>query len=204
MGNVNFAAIEELVQVEERVSFLEAQLEDLQKARTSLLNLIEEIDGTSRQKLTATFNQVNQAFSAVFGRLFQGGRAHLELSAPEGEQVDPLTAGVEVLVQLPGKKQQNIQLLSGGERAFVAIAFLFSILKVHPSPFCVLDEIDAPLDEANLHRFSALLRDFVKKTQFIVVTHRRRTMEEADALYGVTMQEGGVSQLLSVRLEDAG
>jgi len=204
LGNVNFAAIEELVQVEERVSFLEAQLEDLQKARTSLLNLIEEIDGTSRQKLTATFNQVNQAFSAVFGRLFQGGRAHLELSAPEGEQVDPLTAGVEVLVQLPGKKQQNIQLLSGGERAFVAIAFLFSILKVHPSPFCVLDEIDAPLDEANLHRFSALLRDFVKKTQFIVVTHRRRTMEEADALYGVTMQEGGVSQLLSVRLEDAG
>ena len=203
LGLVNFGAIEELAEVEQRVTFLNTQLEDLAQARTSLLSLIEEIDGTSRQMLAATFEKVNEAFSTVFGKLFRGGQAHLELIGPEGEQVDPLTAGVEVLVQLPGKKQQNIQLLSGGERAFVAIAFLFSILKVHPSPFCVLDEIDAPLDEANLERFSALLRDFVPKTQFIIITHRRRTMEEADALWGVTMQEAGISQLLSVRLEDA-
>jgi chromosome segregation protein len=203
LGNVNFGAIEELKQLQGRVRFLESQLQDLKQARAALLDLIEEIDHTSRRKLAATFSEVNAAFGMVFGKLFRGGAGHLELSAPEGERVDPLTAGVEVMVQLPGKKQQHIQLLSGGERAFVAIAFLFSILKVHPAPFCVLDEIDAPLDEANLQRFSALLREFVAQTQFIVVTHRRRTMEEADALYGVTMQEAGISQLVSVRLQDA-
>ena len=161
---------------------MQKQLADLEQARISLLSLIEEIDKTSREMLLATFNDVNEAFGTVFSKLFQGGKAHLELCGSDGEEMDPLTAGLEVLVQLPGKRQQNIQLLSGGERAFVAIAFLFSILKVHPSPFCVLDEIDAPLDEANLERFSALLRDFVPMTQF-VITHRRRTMEEADALW---------------------
>ena len=130
--------------------------------------------------------------------LFGGGRAELRLTDPE----DLLNTGVEIIAQPPGKKLQNLHLLSGGERALTAIALLFAILKVRPVPFCILDEVEAALDEANVYRFSQFLKHFSKETQFIVITHRKGTMEEADVLYGVTMQESGVSKLVSVRLED--
>lgn len=152
-----------------------------------------------KKRFEQTFTAIRSHFESVFQALFGGGRADLRLTQPE----DLLNTGVEIVAQPPGKKLQNLGLLSGGERALTAIALLFSILKVRPVPFCILDEVEAALDEANVYRFAQYLKKYREETQFIVITHRKGTMEEADVLYGVTMQESGVSKLVSVRLEDS-
>jgi chromosome segregation protein len=198
LGNVNIGAIEEYERVSERYEFLNEQKTDLQEAKDTLFQVIEEMDNEMKKRFEQTFNGIKEHFEPVFRALFGGGRADLKLTEPE----DLLNTGVEIVAQPPGKKLQNLGLLSGGERALTAIALLFSILKVRPVPFCILDEVEAALDEANVFRFSQYLKRFSAETQFIVITHRKGTMEEADVLYGVTMQESGVSKLVSVRLQD--
>ncbi len=198
LGTVNVGAIEEYERVKERYDFLNEQKEDLEMAKSTLLQVIEEMDEEMVRRFKETFEQIQTHFRHVFVELFGGGKADLVLTNPE----DLLMTGVEIVAQPPGKKLQNLGLLSGGERALTAIALLFSILQVRPVPFCVLDEVEAALDDANVARFAQYLKEFSKKTQFIVVTHRKGTMEEADVLYGVTMQESGVSKLVSVRLEE--
>ena len=157
------------------------------------------MDEEKKKRFQTTFTNIQTHFESVFKALFGGGRAALKLTDPS----DLLNTGVDIIAQPPGKKLQNLGLLSGGERALTAIALLFSILKVRPVPFCVLDEVEAALDEANVHRFARYLKKFSIETQFIVITHRKGTMEGADVLYGVTMQESGVSKLVSVRLEES-
>ncbi|NOU68422.1 chromosome segregation protein SMC [Paenibacillus sp. LMG 31461] len=198
LGDVNLGAIEEYARVSERFEFLSSQKDDLIEAKTTLYQVIREMDLEMSKRFKTTFDAIRSHFGVVFAKLFGGGRADLILSEPE----NMLDTGIEIVAQPPGKKLQNLQLLSGGERALTAIALLFSIIRVKPVPFCVLDEVEAALDEANVSRFAEYLREFSEMTQFIVVTHRKGTMEEADVLYGVTMQEGGVSKLVSVRLED--
>ncbi|GFZ83685.1 chromosome partition protein Smc [Paenibacillus marchantiophytorum] len=198
LGDVNLGAIEEYSRVSERFEFLDSQKNDLIEAKTTLYQVIREMDIEMSKRFKTTFDAIRSHFGVVFAKLFGGGRADLILSEPE----NMLDTGIEIVAQPPGKKLQNLQLLSGGERALTAIALLFSIICVKPVPFCVLDEVEAALDEANVSRFAEYLREFSEMTQFIVVTHRKGTMEEADVLYGVTMQEGGVSKLVSVRLED--
>ena len=151
-----------------------------------------------KKRFSTTFEGIRMEFQSVFSELFGGGRADLVMTNPE----DLLNTGIDIVAQPPGKKLQNLGLLSGGERALTAIALLFGILKVRPVPFCVLDEVEAALDEANVARFAQYLKKFSDETQFIVITHRKGTMEESDVLYGVTMQESGVSKLVSVRLDD--
>ncbi|CRK80516.1 chromosome segregation protein SMC [Neobacillus massiliamazoniensis] len=198
LGNVNLGAIEEYERVSERYEFLSEQKTDLQEAKDTLFQVIEEMDVEMKRRFKQTFEGIRTHFEPVFRALFGGGRADLRLTEPE----DLLKTGVEIVAQPPGKKLQNLALLSGGERALTAIALLFSILKIRPVPFCILDEVEAALDEANVYRFSQYLKRYSSETQFIVITHRKGTMEEADVLYGVTMQESGVSKLVSVRLED--
>ena len=198
LGNVNLGAIEEYDRVSERYVFLNEQKTDLQEAKDTLFQVIEEMDTEMKRRFEQTFEGIRVHFEPTFRTLFGGGRADLVLTVPE----DLLNTGVEIVAQPPGKKLQNLGLLSGGERALTAIALLFSILKVRPVPFCILDEVEAALDEANVHRFSQYLKRYSAETQFIVITHRKGTMEEADVLYGVTMQESGVSKLVSVRLEN--
>lgn len=198
LGDVNLGAIEEHQRVSERFEFLSAQKQDLIEAKTALYQVIREIDEEMSKRFLTTFQQIRSHFSVVFAKLFGGGRADLVLSEPN----QLLDTGIEIVAQPPGKKLQNLQLLSGGERALTALALLFAILNVKPVPFCVLDEVEAALDEANVSRYAGYLREFSDDTQFIVVTHRKGTMEEADVLYGVTMEEGGVSKLVSVRLEE--
>jgi chromosome segregation protein len=197
LGEVNLGAIEEFARVSERYEFLIGQKNDLIEAKTTLYGVIKEIEGEMSKRFLHAFELIREQFSDVFSRLFGGGRADLVLSEPN----NLLETGIEIIAQPPGKKLQNLQLLSGGERALTAIALLFAILRIKPVPFCVLDEVEAALDEANVSRFAQYLREFSMLTQFIVVTHRKGTMEEADALYGVTMEEGGVSKLVSVRLD---
>lgn len=199
LGTVNLGAIDEYERVSERFTFLTEQRDDLSTAKDTLFQVIGEMDEEMKKKFEITFNQIRSHFESVFQALFGGGRAELKLTDPS----DLLNTGVDIVAQPPGKKLQNLGLLSGGERALTAIALLFSILKVRPVPFCVLDEVEAALDEANVHRFAQYLKKFSKETQFIVITHRKGTMEKADVLYGVTMQESGVSKLVSVRLEDS-
>lgn len=199
LGDVNLGAIEEFKRVSERYDFLSAQENDLIEAKTKLHGIIREMDEEMSKRFRATFDEIRKHFVVVFSRMFGGGRADLILSEPD----KPLDTGIDIVAQPPGKKLQNLQLLSGGERALTAIALLFAILNVKPVPFCVLDEVEAALDEANVARYAQYMREFSHSTQFIVVTHRKGTMEEADVLYGVTMEEGGVSKLVSVRLEDA-
>lgn len=198
LGNVNLGAIEEYERVSERYEFLNEQKTDLQEAKDTLYMVIGEMDTEMKRRFEHTFEGIREHFEPTFRTLFGGGRADLVLTMPD----DLLNTGVEIVAQPPGKKLQNLGLLSGGERALTAIALLFSILKVRPVPFCILDEVEAALDEANVHRFSQYLKKYSQETQFIVITHRKGTMEEADVLYGVTMQESGVSKLVSVRLED--
>jgi chromosome segregation protein len=178
----------------QRLGFLNGQRKDLEDARQQLLEAIEKINQTASELFLKTFALVNENFQKVFTSLFEGGEAALLLT---GE--DPLEAEIEILARPRGKKPQSISLLSGGEKALTAIALLFAIYLVKPSPFCILDEVDAPLDDANVERFVRLLREFAQNTQFIVVTHNKKTMEVADALYGVTMQELGVSKIVSVK-----
>jgi len=194
IGPVNLLAVQDYEERRQRLGFLNGQRKDLEDARQQLLEAIEKINATASELFLKTFEQVNKNFVQVFTTLFQGGEAALVLT---GE--DPLEAEIEILARPRGKKPQSLSLLSGGEKALTAIALLFAIYLEKPSPFCILDEVDAPLDDANIDRFVALLRDFSAKTQFIVVTHNKKTMEVADALYGVTMQEPGVSKLVSVR-----
>jgi chromosome segregation protein len=198
LGSVNIGSIEEFERVSERYEFLNEQKNDLQEAKDTLYQVIDEMDIEMKKRFEQTFYGIREQFEPVFRALFGGGRADLKLTHPE----DLLNTGVEIVAQPPGKKLQNLGLLSGGERALTAIALLFSILKIRPVPFCILDEVEAALDEANVFRFSQYLKRFSSETQFIVITHRKGTMEEADVLYGVTMKESGVSKLVSVRLED--
>ena len=199
LGNVNVDAIEEYKSVKERFDFLSNQFNDLTTAKKDLEKLIASIQEKMKEQFKVQFAVINKHFSETFTALFGGGRAELKLVDPE----NVLESGIEIEAQPPGKKLQNLSLLSGGEMAFTAIALLFAILKVRPTPFCVLDEIEAALDESNVYRFADYVRDYSKKTQFILVTHRRGTMEAADLLYGVTMQEKGVSKLLALRLDEA-
>ncbi|TCP29150.1 condensin subunit Smc [Scopulibacillus darangshiensis] len=198
LGTVNIGSIDEYERVSSRLNFLTEQRQDLLNAKATLVNVMNEMDEEVRKRFTETFYSVREHFQDIFKALFGGGKADLCLTDPE----DLLYSGVEILAQPPGKKLQHLSLLSGGERALTAIALLFAILKVRPVPFCVLDEVEAALDDANVDRYAGYLKAFSKETQFIVVTHRKGTMENADVLYGVTMQESGVSKLVSVRLEE--
>jgi chromosome segregation protein len=199
LGTVNIGAIDEYSRVAERYEFLLEQKTDLQEAKDTLFQVIDEMDEEMKKRFSQTFDGIRTHFEPVFQVLFGGGRADLKLTNPD----DLLNTGVEIVAQPPGKKLQNLGLLSGGERALTAIALLFAILKVRPVPFCVLDEVEAALDDANVFRFSQYLKRYSLENQFIVITHRKGTMEGADVLYGVTMQESGVSKLVSVRLEDS-
>ena len=198
LGTVNLGAIEEYERISERHDFLLEQKTDLENAKDTLYQVIDEMDDEMKKRFKETFDGIRTHFEPVFQSLFGGGRADLRLTNPE----DLLHTGVEIVAQPPGKKLQNLGLLSGGERALTAIALLFSILKTRPVPFCILDEVEAALDEANVFRFSSYLKSYSSETQFIVITHRKGTMEEADVLYGVTMQESGVSKLVSVRISE--
>jgi chromosome segregation protein len=196
---VNLAAPEEHAQLEERYQFLQTQQADLLKAKDDLHQAIAKINATTREQFKATFEEVRKNFRMLFQTLFQGGEADVVLT----DEHNLLESGIDIFAQPPGKKLQNITLLSGGEKALTAIAVLFAFFMVKPSPFCLLDEVDAPLDEANVGRFIRLVKEFSQKTQFIIITHNKRTMELADVLYGVTMAQLGVSSLISMKLEAA-
>lgn len=198
LGAVQLGAIEEWDRLSERMNFLQSERDDLQGAASRLQDVIAEIDAEMSKRFETTFELIRAEFQVLFRQLFNGGHADLELT----DRRDLLRAGIEVAAQPPGKKLQNLNLLSGGERALTAMALLFAILRVRPVPFCVLDEVEAALDEANVGRFAQQVRRFSEDTQFILITHRRGTMEEADVLYGVTMQESGISSLVGVRLHD--
>ncbi|MET4559213.1 chromosome segregation protein [Lysinibacillus parviboronicapiens] len=198
LGPVNLSSIEEYDRVLERHSFLTEQREDLLAAQETLHEAIKEMDEEMTLRFSDTFYAIREQFKLVFRELFGGGQADLVLLEPD----NMLETGIEIVAQPPGKKLQNLSLLSGGERALTAIALLFSILNIRPVPFCILDEVEAALDEANVVRYSEYLKKFSLDTQFIVITHRKGTMEGADVLYGITMQESGVSKLVSVKLED--
>ena len=198
VGPVNVLAIEESQELEERETFLRTQRDDLVQSIESLRATIRKINMTSRDLFREAFASVNQSFGEIFASLFGGGAARMQLLDEE----DMLESGIELIAQPPGKRNQSIALLSGGERALTALALLFAIFRYKPSPFCILDEVDAPLDEVNNERFVRLVRDMAHETQFIVITHSRRTMEAADVLYGVTMEEAGCSRLVSVNFAE--
>lgn len=195
IGPVNLVAIDEHKELEERNAFLIHQQEDLVNAKDSLHKAIQKINKTTKDLFLEAFQKIQVEFKNFFRLLFGGGQAELVLI----DEQDILESGIEIIVRPPGKKLQNIMLLSGGEKAMTAIALLFAVFKVKPSPFCVLDEIDAPLDESNVLRFSNVLKDFIKIAQFIIITHNKRTIELADVMYGITMQERGVSKIVSVK-----
>ena len=199
MGTVNLAAPEEYAALQERINFLHSQSEDLQKAMEDLKATIKDINIESRRRFKEMFDQVNENFQSVFGTLFEGGEAKLLLTESE----DLLNAGVDIVAQPPGKKLQNINLLSGGEKALTAISMLFAIFLVKPSPFCLLDEVDAPLDDVNVVRFNRLIKSLTQNAQFILITHNKKTMEIGDILYGVTMEDPGISKTVSVEFQEA-
>ncbi len=198
LGSVNVSAIEEYKEVSERYEFLKVQISDVEKSKTELLKLINELTKQMREIFIERFNLINKNFSETFVELFGGGKASLSLSDPE----NILTTGIDISVEPPGKIVSHLELLSGGEKALVAIALYFAIMKVSPAPFCVMDEIEAALDDVNVYRFASYLRRMNDKTQFICITHRRGTMEEADVLYGVTMQDRGISKMLELRASE--
>lgn len=198
LGGVNVGAIDEYKEVSGRYEFLKTQTEDVEKSRNELTGLIESLTGQMKNIFTEKFGEINRNFSETFTELFGGGKAHIELSDPD----NVLSSGIEIIVQPPGKIIRSLASLSGGEQAFVAIALYFAILKVRPAPFCVLDEIEAALDDANVERFAMYLKRMCTDTQFIVITHRRGTMDGADVLYGVTMQDEGVSKLLTLNVDE--
>lgn len=199
LGTPNLGAIDEYERVNTRYEFLTSQRDDVEKAKKELADIIREITGEMKEVFTGKFREIDQSFRQTFLELFGGGRAALTLE----DENDVLNCGIEIKVQPPGKSLSTISLLSGGEMAFVAIALYFAILKIRPTPFCVMDEIEAALDEANVTRYAQYMRRMADKTQFLVITHRRGTMEEADMLYGVTMQEKGVSKVIELDLESA-
>ena len=201
LGNVNVRAIEDYSVLGERHADMTRERDDLEKAKEDLIQIIKTLTDKMVTMFETHFAKISANFSKVFKELFDGGTGKLVLT--ETESGDPLEAGIEIYAEPPGKKLQNISLLSGGERALTAIAILFSIMMLKPMPFCILDEIEAALDDSNAQRFASYLRKFSRNTQFIVITHRKPTMELADRLYGVTMEEKGVSKMVSVKLSDA-
>ncbi len=198
LGDVNVNAIEEYRELMERYTFLTGQRDDIIKAEEDLRNIIADLDEAMKKQFTEQFAEIQKQFNTVFVELFGGGKGTLELVDEE----DVLEAGIMITAQPPGKKLQNMMQLSGGEKALTAIALLFAIQNMKPSPFCLLDEIEAALDEANVERFAKYLQKLTEHTQFIVITHRRGTMVKADRLYGITMQEKGVSTQVAVDLSD--
>ena len=194
LGNVNVGAIEEFKEVNDRYTYLKSQLEDLNGSKNQLVKLITSLSGEMKTMFTRSFNDINEKFGSIFAELFGGGTARLELTDRE----DVLQSGIEIIVSPPGKVIKSLTALSGGEQALVAISIYFAILEHNPSPFCVLDEIEAALDDVNVARYANYLHRICDKTQFIVITHRRGTMEACDVLYGVTMQEDGISKLLKL------
>src|SRR5690606_8103811 len=199
LGPINMLAFEEYEEESKRLEFLKEQRDDLVRARDDLVSAIRQINRTARQLFLETFETVRQNFRDTFQSLFEGGECDIWLSDPE----DPLESAIEIMASPRGKRTQRIHRLSGGERALTALSLLFAIDLVKPSPFCVLDEVDAPLDEANIGRFLNMLRQFKSQTQFIVITHNPRTMGAADWIYGVTMEEPGVSSIVGVKMDEA-
>ncbi|MFV1922881.1 MAG: AAA family ATPase, partial [Methylotenera sp.] len=198
LGPVNLAAIQELKSETERKSYLDSQMQDLIEASETLEDAINKIDKETREKLMATFNEANQHFGELFSTLFGGGQAKLELL---GEEI--LDTGLQVFAQPPGKKNTTIQLLSGGEKALTALALVFALFRLNPAPFCLMDEVDAPLDDSNTERFCQMVKKMSEKTQFLFVSHNKITMEIAQQLIGVTMQESGVSRIVDVDIDAA-
>lgn len=198
LGNVNVSAIEEYKEVSERYEFMSTQINDVENSRNELIKLIAQLKNQMQELFTERFNAINAYFAKVFTELFGGGTAELKLTDPE----NTLESGIEIICQPPGKNVSIIEQLSGGEKALIAISIYFAVMRVNPPPFCMLDEVDAALDDVNINRFAAYLRRMSDKSQFIVITHRRGTMEEADMLYGVTMQEKGVSKLLELNVSE--
>ena len=199
MGYVNLGAPEEFEALMERIGFLSNQSEDLQQAVDDLKQTIRDINNESRKRFREMFDQVNLRFNKVFTTLFEGGEARMVLTESE----DLLDAGVDIVAQPPGKKLQNLNLLSGGEKALTAISLIFAIFLIKPSPFCLLDEVDAPLDDVNVVRFTKLIQSLTENSQFIVITHNKKTMEIGHLLYGVTMENPGISKTVSVQFQDA-
>jgi chromosome segregation protein len=198
LGSVNMEALEELTRVEGECAALQAQHDDLNAARHALQQVIDTINTDSRKLFTDTLTAVRGYFQELFRKLFGGGQADIVLEDP----TDVLESGVEITARPPGKELRALSLLSGGEKTLTAVALLLAIFRNKPSPFCILDEVDAALDEANTQRLAGVLREFLDRSQFIVVTHKKRTMAAADRLWGVTMQESGISRLLPMRFED--
>jgi chromosome segregation protein len=196
MGPVNMMAIEQSKELEERHLFLSTQKQDLVDSIAQTNEAIAKIDETTHARFREAFAAINENFQQMFSTLFGGGKAGIMLL----DENDPLESGIDIVAQPPGKRLQSVMLLSGGEKALTAIALMFGMFKYRPSPFCLLDEIDAPLDDANIGRFVQMLQSMMDKTQFIIITHSRKTMEIADRLYGVTMEEPGVSKLISIQL----
>ncbi len=201
LGDVNLTSIEGYSETKSRYDDMDAQIEDLKKAEADQQKIIKDLTDEMVMRFNAGFSEINKNFGEIFRELFAGGHARLTIEQEEGKS--PLDYGIEIEAQPPGKKLQNINLLSGGERSFTAIAILFAIIKMCPMPFCVLDEVEAALDDANIERFARYLRKFSEKTQFLVITHKKATMESADVLYGITMEEKGVSKNVSVQLSEA-
>ena len=196
LGTPNLGAIEEYARVNERYTYLTGQRDDVLNSKKELERIIKDITSQMTEIFVQEFAKIDHYFGKVFEEMFGGGKGSLVLEDPN----EPLTCGIEIRVQPPGKQLKTITLLSGGEKAFVATALYFAILKVRPTPFCILDEIDAALDDRNVERFASYLHNLSAKTQFVVITHRRGTMEASDVLYGVTMQEQGISKLLRLDL----
>ena len=198
LGPVNLAAIEEYQELTQRYEFLTKQQQDLTQSIDDLQKAISKINRTTKEIFLSTFNTLNETFNEVFKSFFGGGRASLVLI----DENNPLESGIDIIAQPSGKKLESISLLSGGEKALTAISLLFASFLIKPTPFCILDEIDAPLDEANIGRFTNALRKMTDKSQFIIITHNKRTMEMSDTLYGITMEEQGVSKIVSVRFNE--
>jgi chromosome segregation protein len=196
LGEVNMGAIDELRAFEERGGFLRTQRDDLQRSLADLERTIQKLNRASKTRFAETFARANEAFQKVFPRLFRGGEGTLVLT----NENDLLETGVEIVVRPPGKRLDTMSLLSGGEKALVAVSLIFSLFLINPTPFCILDEVDAPLDDANIGRFNQMIREMSAHSQFVLITHNKRTMESADLLYGVTMQEPGVSKVISVAM----
>ncbi|MBI1956203.1 MAG: AAA family ATPase [Acidobacteria bacterium] len=195
LGPINMMALEEFEECRQRHDFLENQRQDLLNSIRDTTQAIEEIDAITNRQFQEAFAQINTHFQETFRQLFGGGQAGLRLTEAE----DPAEAGIEILAQPPGKRLQNVLLLSGGEKALAALALLLAIFRYKPSPFCILDEVDAPLDDVNIGRFTKMIEEMGRQTQFILITHSKKTMNIAPVLYGVTMEEPGVSKIVSVK-----
>src|SRR5713226_4255036 len=198
LGSVNLDSLQEMSELEGRATHLQTQSDDLTSAKKSLEEIISTINQDSRRLFTEAFEAIRNHFQELFRKLFGGGQADILLE----DETDILESGIEIIARPPGKELRGISLMSGGEKTMTAVALLLAIFRSKPSPFCILDEVDAALDEANIGRFTAVLREFLDRSQFILITHSKKTMAAADVLYGITMQESGVSKRISVRFED--